>query len=64
MLRYERYSSIVASPRIHDRSTLGCDMITAINDVLKKLELVAKTWMSVDTVKMFRDNAVKAGFTL
>ncbi len=34
--------------------------------MLKKLELVGKDLdeFSLDTVKMFRDDAVKAGFTL
>lgn len=59
-----------ASPRellnIFQADEVGCDIITATNDVLKKLELVGKDLdeFSLDTVKMFRDDAVKAGFRL
>ena len=59
-----------ASPRellnIFQANDIGCDIITATNDVLKKLELVGKDLdeFSLDTVKMFRDDAVKAGFKL
>ena len=59
-----------ASPRellnIFQADDVGCDIITATNDVLKKLELVGKDLdeFSLDTVKMFRDDAVKAGFRL
>jgi transaldolase len=59
-----------ASPRellnIFQANDVGCDIITATNDVLKKLELVGKDLgdFSLDTVQMFRDDAVKAGFKL
>jgi len=59
-----------ASPRellnIFQADDIGCDIITATNDILKKLALVGKDLddFSLDTVKMFRDDAVKAGFTL
>ena len=59
-----------ASPRellnIFQADDVGCDIITATNDLLKKLELVGKDLdeFSLDTVKMFRDDAVKAGFRL
>ena len=59
-----------ASPRellnIFQANDVGCDIITATNDLLKKLELVGKDLdeFSLDTVKMFRDDAVKAGFRL
>ena len=41
-------------------------MITVTNDVLKKLALVGKDLAdySLDTVKMFHDDAKAAGFTL
>jgi transaldolase len=41
-------------------------VITATNDILKKLELVGKDLhaFSLDTVKMFREDAVKAGYVL
>jgi transaldolase len=59
-----------ASPRellnIFQADDIGCDIITATNDILKKLDTVGKTLdeFSLDTVKMFRDDAVKAGFRL
>jgi transaldolase len=45
---------------------IGCHIITATNDILAKLHLVGKDLheYSLDTVKMFRDDALKAGFTL
>jgi transaldolase len=41
-------------------------VITVTNDVLKKLELVGRDLdeYSLDTVKMFRNDAVSAGFQL
>ena len=61
---------IWASPRellnvFHAEAT-GCDIITVTNDVLAKLANVGKdlTQFSLETVKMFRDDAVKAGFQL
>jgi transaldolase len=59
-----------ASPRellnIFQADQVGCDIITATNDVLKKLELVGKDLaeFSLDTVKMFYQDAAKAGFRL
>ncbi|HXR78239.1 MAG TPA: transaldolase [Bryobacteraceae bacterium] len=61
---------IWASPRellnVFQADQVGCHVITATNDILKKLELVDKdlSTYSLDTVKMFRDDAVKAGFEL
>ena len=51
---------------IFQADAVGCDIITATNDILKKLELHGKDLgdFSLETVKMFRDDAVKAGFTL
>ena len=45
---------------------VGCHIITVTHDVLKKLSLVGKDLdeYSLDTVKMFRNDAVKAGFRL
>jgi transaldolase len=59
-----------ASPRellnIFQADAVGCDIITATNDILKKLDLFGKDLhdFSLETVQMFRDDAVKAGFTL
>jgi len=61
---------IWASPRellnIFQADAVGCHIITATNDILGKLPLVGKDLQeySLDTVKMFRGDAVKAGFAL
>jgi transaldolase len=61
---------IWASPRellnVFQADATGCHIITATNDILKKLDGVGKdlTTFSLETVKMFRDDAVAAGFTL
>lgn len=59
-----------ASPRellnIFQAEAAGCHIITVAPDILKKLALVGKDLaeLSLDTVKMFRDDAVKAGYSL
>jgi transaldolase len=61
---------IWASPRellnVFQADAIGCQIITATSDILKKLSLVGKDLAdySLDTVKMFREDAVKSGFTL
>lgn len=61
---------IWASPRellnIIQADLIGCHIITATNDILKKLELIGKDLhaFSLNTVKMFRDDALKAGYVL
>jgi transaldolase len=61
---------IWASPRellnVFHAEAVGCDIITVTNDVLAKLTNVGKdlAQFSLETVKMFRDDAVKAGFKL
>jgi transaldolase len=61
---------IWASPRellnVFQADAIGCHVITVTHDVLKKLALVGKDLdaYSLDTVKMFRTDAVAAGFTL
>ncbi len=61
---------IWSSPRevlnIFQADAIGCHIITVTSDLLKKLDLVGKdlTEFSLDTVKMFRNDAVKAGYTL
>lgn len=61
---------IWASPRellnVFHADAVGCDIITVTNDVLAKLSNVGKdlAQFSLETVKMFRDDAVKAGFKL
>jgi transaldolase len=59
-----------ASPRevfnIFQADAVGCHIITVANDLLKKLDAVGKdlNLFSLETVKMFRRDAVQAGFTL
>lgn len=61
---------IWASPRellnVFQADAVGCHIITATADVLGKLKLVGKdlTEFSLDTVKMFRDDAVAAGYSI
>ena len=67
---YPNVELIWASPRellnIFQADEIGCHIITVTNDILKKLDLVGKDLgeYSLDTVKMFREDAVKAGYTL
>jgi transaldolase len=61
---------IWASPRellnIWQADAVGCHIITATHDILKKLALVGKSLddYSLETVKMFYDDAKAAGFSL
>ena len=61
---------IWASPRellnIFQADIIGCHVITVTNDMLKKLDLVGKDLddYSLDTVKMFYNDAKSAGFTI
>jgi transaldolase len=61
---------IWASPRellnIVQADSIGCHIITATEDILQKLSLVGKDLdeYSLDTVKMFHADAVKADFQL
>lgn len=67
---YPQLELIWASPRellnIFQADAIGCHVITVTNDVLKKLSLVGKDLddFSLDTVKMFYDDAQKAGYKL
>jgi transaldolase len=59
-----------ASPRellnIFQAEECGCDIITCTNEILKKLAMVGKPLdeLSLDTVKMFFNDAAAAGFKL
>ena len=59
-----------ASPRevlnIYQADTIGCHIITATNDILRKLSLSGKDLAeySLETVQMFYDDADRAGYTL
>lgn len=61
---------IWASPRellnIFQADAIGCHVITVTSDVLAKLSLVGKDLdgFSLETVRMFRDDALKAGYTV
>jgi transaldolase len=51
---------------IFQADAIGCQVITLTNDILKKLSLIGYdlTEYSRDTVKMFYDDAQRAGFSL
>jgi transaldolase len=67
---YPRQELIWASPRellnVFQADAIGCHIITATNDILKKLGGAGKGLeeFSLETVRMFRDDAVKAGYAL
>ncbi len=71
MLRVAPNAELIwASPRellnIFHADMVGCHIITVTHDILKKLSLVGYDLgeYSLDTVKMFYDDATKAGFAL
>jgi transaldolase len=71
LLKMHRNLELIwSSPRevlnIFQADAIGCHVITVTSDLLKKLDLVGKdlTEFSLDTVKMFRNDALKAGYTL
>jgi transaldolase len=67
---YPECELIWASPRellnVFQADAIGCHIITVTPDVLKKLSLVRKDLdeYSLETVKMFRADAVAAGYSL
>ena len=71
ILKFKSASELIwASPRellnIIQANEIGCHIITVTNDLLKKLVLIDKdlTEYSLDTVKMFYNDAISAGFKL
>jgi transaldolase len=71
MLKVAPASELIwASPRellnIFQADDIGCQVITVTNDIIKKLALVGYDLdtYSLDTVKMFYNDAVAAGFKL
>lgn len=68
--RHPQIELIWASPRellnVFQADAIGCHIITATADILKKLSLVGKdlSEYSLDTVKMFHDDAKKSGYAL
>ncbi len=67
---YPNIELIWASPRellnVFQADAIGCHIITATHDLLKKLPLVGKDLheYSLETVRMFYDDAQKAGYSL
>ena len=59
-----------ASPRevlnIYQANSIGCHIITATNDIIRKLSLAGKdlAQYSLETVQMFYDDAIRAGYQL
>lgn len=70
MRPYPHLELIWASPRelwnIFQADSIGCHVITATHDILRKMKLVDKdlTGYSLETVKMFFNDAQKAGYQL
>jgi transaldolase len=70
MSPYGTQELIWASPRellnIFHADEIGCHVITVTHDILKKLSLLGKDLdeYSLDTVKMFHEDALKAGYRL
>jgi transaldolase len=71
ILRAEPRAELIwASPRellnVVQAHQIGCHIITVTHDILKKLTLIGKDLddYSLETVKMFHDDAQKAGFRL
>jgi transaldolase len=68
MSPYQNQELIWASPRellnIFHADDVGCHVVTVTHDILKKLSLVGKDLdeFSLDTVKMFYQDAQKAGY--
>jgi len=67
---FPRIELIWASPRelynVVQANSIGCHIITATNNILKKLPIIGKDLdqFSLETVKMFFDDAKEAGYSL
>jgi len=67
---YPNIELIWASPRelynVVQADSIGCHIITATNNILKKLPTLGKelTQFSLETVKMFYDDAIQAGYSI
>jgi transaldolase len=71
LLRRAKHAELLwASPRevlnVYQADQVGCHIITATNDLIKKLSLHGKDLAeySLETVKMFFDDATAAGYSL
>lgn len=68
--RFPNQELIWASPRellnIFQADAVGCQIITVSNDILRKLDGVGRDLegFSLETVKMFRDDALGAGYSI
>ena len=67
---YSNIELIWASPRelynVVQANDIGCHIITATNNILKKLPTLGKDLdqFSLETVKMFYDDASEAGYSI
>jgi transaldolase len=67
---YPQLELIWASPRellnLFQADAAGCHVVTVTNDILRKLDSVGRNLdeFSLETVKMFHDDAAAAGYTL
>lgn len=67
---YNHIELIWASPRelynVIQANNIGCHIITATNNILKKIPIIGKdlTEYSLETVKMFYDDASAAGYSI
>lgn len=65
-----RSELIWASPRellnVIQADAIGCHIITATSDILQKLDIIGKDLgqYSLETVKMFRDDALASGYSI
>lgn len=71
LMRNNSKSELIwASPRellnIFQADRIGCHIITATSDLINKLNLIGKdlSEYSLDTVKMFRDDALASGYQI
>jgi len=70
LYNYPNVELIWASPRelynVVQADLIGCQIITATNNILKKLPTLGKdlTQFSLETVKMFYDDATQAGYSI
>lgn len=70
MKPYQQLELIWASPRellnVFQAEEIGCHIITATNDIIHKMQIVGKDLLafSLETVQMFRQDALAAGFDL
>jgi transaldolase len=71
IMKYKPKSELIwASPRellnVIQANEIGCHIITSTSDILKKLDTIGKdlSEYSLETVKMFRDDAVASGYII